>query len=66
MVYLLQNDIDVAGNELRNLFPFGGLHRVVAFQIITKILQRKNNLISVDENLTHHRYTTKLANTFDT
>lgn len=38
MSHLFENDVDVTGNELGDLFPFSGLYRVVALLVLPKVL----------------------------
>lgn len=37
--HLFQDDVNVTGDELGNLLPFSGLHRVVALLVLPKVLQ---------------------------
>lgn len=37
--HLFQDDVNVSGDELGNLLPFRGLHRVVALLVLPKVLQ---------------------------
>lgn len=46
--HLLQNDVDVTGNELRNLLPFSGLNRVVALLVLAEVLQTDRFSLSAD------------------
>lgn len=39
--HLFEDDIDVASNQLGNLFPLRRLHRVVTILVISKILQQQ-------------------------
>lgn len=47
MPHLFQDDVDVASNELRNLLPFSGLHRVVALLVLAKILHTQNPIFNM-------------------
>ena len=39
-IYLFKDNVNIAGNQLGNLFSFSGLDRVVAILIVPKILQQ--------------------------
>lgn len=40
MSHFLEDDVDVTGDELGDLFPFCGLHRVVALLVLAKVLHK--------------------------
>lgn len=45
MSHLFENDVDVTGNELGDLFPFSGLYRVVALLVLPKVLHTHTHFI---------------------